>query len=45
MLALSAVTLATIVVGPSDDRVQLRLWVPIGGGGLLASLRPDSRNR
>jgi hypothetical protein len=47
MLALSTATLATIVVGPSDDWVQLLLWVPIGigcflaGGVLLRNLRPE----
>ena len=51
MLALSAATVATVVVGPSDDGLQLLLWVPIGvgcfiaGGVLLRSLRPDSRNQ
>jgi hypothetical protein len=51
MLALSAATVATVVVGPSDDGTQLFLWVPIGagcffaGGVLLRSLRPDSRSR
>ena len=51
MLALSAATVATVVVGPSDDGTQLLLWVPIGAGCLIASgvllrsLRPDSRAR
>jgi len=51
MLALSAATVATVVVGPSEDWTQLFLWVPIGvgcvlvGGVLLRSLRPDSRTR
>jgi hypothetical protein len=51
MLALSASTVATVVVGPSNDWMQLFLWPPIGvgcllaGGVLLRSLRPDSRNR
>ncbi|MEF8816189.1 MAG: hypothetical protein V5A58_05340 [Salinibacter sp.] len=51
MLALSAATVATVVVGPSDDWGQLFLWVPIGAGCLIAggvlsrSLRPDSRPR
>jgi len=51
MLVLSAATIATIVVGPSDDGVQLLPWSPIGigcviaGGVLLRSLRPNSRNR
>ena len=47
MLALSAATVATIVVGPSDNWMQLFLWVPIGagcfvaGGVLLRNLRPE----
>lgn len=47
MLALSAATVATIVVGTSDDWMQLLLWVPIGvgcflaGGVLLRNLRPE----
>ena len=47
MLALSAATVATIVVGPSDDWVQLFLWGPIGVGCLIAGstllrhLRPE----
>jgi len=47
MLALSAATLTTVVVGPSDDWIQLLLWGPIGlgclvaGRALLAHLRPE----
>jgi len=38
MLALSAATVATVVVGPSDDWVPLLLWVLIGAGCLIASM-------
>lgn len=47
MLALSAATVATVVVGPADDWMQLLLWGPIGvgcllaGGALLRNLPPE----
>ena len=38
MLALSAATVATVAIGPSDDWVQLTLWAPIGLGCLICSV-------
>lgn len=38
MLALSAATVATVVVGPSEDWTQLLLWGPIGVGCVIAGI-------
>jgi hypothetical protein len=38
MLALSAATVSTVLVGPSETCEHLFLWGPIGVGGLGASL-------